>query len=888
MAKKTEPVAGRSPKKTASAPVKSSKAPKPRIPKEDASAKSKSEPAIAKSAPAKSKSAPAKSKAKPDPKAAAKTKTAVKSEIKSQAKPAAAKPRKTKSKAETVPPPAPAIDLSAPIADPIGDLSDGEAHHSTIDSRPEPESLAQMAAYRADTDDEALDGTPELAPEEFSSAIESAYAGSEARQGRRQDQPDDQRDDQRGEHDGEPVKLDRLQKILSQAGIASRRHAEEMILAGRIMVNGQVITQLGAKADPARDHIKVDGKLIPAAEHHRYFMLNKPRGFVTTVSDPEGRPTVMQFFAKMRERLYPVGRLDYESEGLLLVTNDGELANQLTRAASGVEKTYLVKVAGRPTQEELEQLRSGVLIERGEPGSDKTQTAPARISEFHTGARPGGAKPGRAGSHAGPENPWYEVVLIEGRNRELRKMFQSVGHFVEKIRRVGYGPLILDVEPGQLRELTPQELTQLRRTAEGKAKPAEKSGRFEASGAPRSDAGRPPEPGAGRRFDARVVGRPTRFPDRPFRDRRESRGSSDRPAPSRFGPARPFPSKEQAPGDRGETQFRKFDSDRRPPGSGPRDPRPESRPAPRLETGFDPRRSERPSGPNRGFGRVPDRGPSRNVARGPGQGFSRGPKPPFGAPRNDFDRQGAATENEFSNRPPNRPGPKRGQFDRSGPARSGPDRFGAKRPDAQRGASKPFGARPNFAARGDAGSRPRFDSGSRPNPASRPGFKPKFDRGPSSFRPHPNPRPNLDIRPAPRSENSGFDSPREASNPRRPSRPYSGPRVPGQPPRGDSRSKPPFKTARFDANPDRTPGGNPGGKFDAPGERPSRPAWKKSPPRFSPKSSHGSSPARGAGPAARGGRPKRNPPRPGGPRPGGPRTSGRKPGGPRPGGRKRG
>jgi 23S rRNA pseudouridine2605 synthase len=243
-------------------------------------------------------------------------------------------------------------------------------------------------------------------------------------------------------------------KVLSKAGVASRRRAEEMIAAGRVIVNGQVVTQLGAKADPARDHIRVDGKLLQGAERHRYFVLNKPRGFVTTVSDPEGRPTVMQFFEKTRERVYPVGRLDYLSEGLLLMTNDGELANRLTRAASGVEKTYLVKVAGQPTEDELELLRRGVAIERGKPGSPKVQTSAARVRQIRQG-----------------DNPWYEVVLIEGRNRELRKMFSAIGHFVEKIRRVGYGPLVLDLEPGNLRELDPEELTALRLTAEGKFKP---------------------------------------------------------------------------------------------------------------------------------------------------------------------------------------------------------------------------------------------------------------------------------------------------------------------------------------------------------------------------------------------------------------------------------
>jgi 23S rRNA pseudouridine2605 synthase len=250
-----------------------------------------------------------------------------------------------------------------------------------------------------------------------------------------------------------PAKLERLQKLLAQAGVASRRKAEEMIEQGRVQVNGKVVTELGTKADAGRDHIRVDGKLLQGAERLRYFVLNKPRGFVTTVKDPEGRPTVMQFFDKMRERLYPVGRLDYMSEGLLLVTNDGELANQLTRASAGVEKTYLVKVAGIPTEGELDILRTGVAIEKGKPGSGKVRTSPARIRQVRQG-----------------DNPWYEVVLIEGRNRELRKMFEEVGHFVEKIRRVGYGPLILDQEPGNLRELDAQELELLRKTAQGKLK----------------------------------------------------------------------------------------------------------------------------------------------------------------------------------------------------------------------------------------------------------------------------------------------------------------------------------------------------------------------------------------------------------------------------------
>ena len=262
----------------------------------------------------------------------------------------------------------------------------------------------------------------------------------------------------------------RLQKIIAAAGIASRRKAEELIAAGHVQLNGQIVTELGTKADPAHDHIRVDGKLLHGAERPRYFVLNKPKGYVTTASDPEGRPTVTQFFHG-GERVYPVGRLDYSSEGLLLMTNDGELANALTRAAARVEKTYLVKVSGHPSEAALQQIRHGVMIDRGtqirnpagKPAAPRrndgrVMTAPARIRLLRDA-----------------ENPWYELVLIEGRNREIRKMFEEIGHHVEKIRRVGYGPLVLDVEPGRTRELTLDEVAALRRAAEGKSeKPARK------------------------------------------------------------------------------------------------------------------------------------------------------------------------------------------------------------------------------------------------------------------------------------------------------------------------------------------------------------------------------------------------------------------------------
>jgi len=240
---------------------------------------------------------------------------------------------------------------------------------------------------------------------------------------------------------------ERLQKILAAAGVCSRRKAEELILAGRVQVNGKIVTELGTKADAAHDHIRVDGKLLHGAERFRYYMVNKPKGYVTTVSDPQNRPTVMQLIRRGK-RVFPVGRLDYASEGLLVMTNDGDLANALTRAAARVEKTYLVKVSGKPSLSGLEQIRTGMMIERGKPGSreGRVLTAPAKIRLFRDA-----------------ENPWYELVLIEGRNREIRKMFEEIGHHVEKIRRIGYGPLVLDLEPGETRELAEQEVEKLRR-----------------------------------------------------------------------------------------------------------------------------------------------------------------------------------------------------------------------------------------------------------------------------------------------------------------------------------------------------------------------------------------------------------------------------------------
>jgi 23S rRNA pseudouridine2605 synthase len=240
--------------------------------------------------------------------------------------------------------------------------------------------------------------------------------------------------------------MDRLQKILAAAGIASRRKAEEIILAGRVTLNGKIITELGTKADPATDTITVDGKPLQRPQKFVYFLLNKPKGYVTTTSDPEGRPTVLQFLGNLPERVYPVGRLDYSSEGLLLLTNDGALAQKLTKAGSHVPKTYHVKISGKPNESAIQKLRNGVTITLDD--QRRVKLSPTKIRLLQD-----------------VENPWYEVTLIEGRNRQIRRMFLAVGFLVEKIKRVQLGPLTLDVPPGKFRSLTDREVHRLKNLA---------------------------------------------------------------------------------------------------------------------------------------------------------------------------------------------------------------------------------------------------------------------------------------------------------------------------------------------------------------------------------------------------------------------------------------
>lgn len=254
---------------------------------------------------------------------------------------------------------------------------------------------------------------------------------------------------------------ERLQKLIAAAGIASRRHAEEMITAGLVTVNGQVVTELGTRADISRDHIKVRGKLInPVLEKREkvYVLLNKPKGYLSSVSDPEGRPLVTELLPASLGRLHPVGRLDFNTEGLLLLTNDGDFTNFITAARNRVEKVYEAKVKGVPPEPSIERIRRGVVLDDG------TRTSPAKITRVdETGT-----------------NTWFEVVLHQGRNQQIRKMFDSIGHSVVKLRRARIGSLRDDdLKPGYWRLLSPSEVNRLLkadRPSRNKTKPSNKRG----------------------------------------------------------------------------------------------------------------------------------------------------------------------------------------------------------------------------------------------------------------------------------------------------------------------------------------------------------------------------------------------------------------------------
>jgi 23S rRNA pseudouridine2605 synthase len=286
---------------------------------------------------------------------------------------------------------------------------------------------------------------------------------------------------------------DRLQKILSAAGIASRRAAETLIVNGRVSVNGATVLELGTRADPARDDIRVDGQRVRVPARHRYVLLNKPRGYMTTRKDPERRPTVLDLMPEVREYIYPVGRLDYDSEGLLLLTNDGDLAARLLHPSHEVEREYHARVRGVPEEAQLERLRRGVVI-------DGRRTAPAVVRIVDTGL---GAREDQA---------LVSIALHEGRTRQVRDMCEAIGHPVVRLKRVRFGP-ILDraLKVGEHRDLTAREVAALKQAAAGRVS---------------SPAGRRPD-------QARRPARPAGARPQPPREpRAEATGRSDRPHPA--------------------------------------------------------------------------------------------------------------------------------------------------------------------------------------------------------------------------------------------------------------------------------------------------------------------------------------------------------------------
>ncbi|HYD82397.1 MAG TPA: pseudouridine synthase [Opitutus sp.] len=531
-----------------------------------------------------------------------------------------------------------------------------------------------------------------------------------------------------------------MQKVLAAAGIASRRKAEELITEGRVSINGHVVTEMGTKADPRMDEIRVDGQLIGRPERHVYFMVYKPKGHVTTVADPEGRPTVMHLMEGIRERVFPVGRLDYMSEGLLLMTNDGELMAQLTAAKSHVPKTYQVKVSGHPTEEQIDKLRAGVWLPP-EPGmTGKRGKKQPGVERRSFGVK---TQPAQIELVRDQENPWYEVTLIEGRNRQIRRMFEEIGFHIEKIKRVRYGTLELNVEPGQWRQLTFSEINELKRSLKKPFRIAPPRPRRDTE-EPESAPGPRREPRAPR-SDARTA----RGPERPQRSRSERPGYAERPAREGFAarPPRREEGGESRPprrvsggfGDRpqrregGSFQGRPprregegFQSrpPRRESGSFPRRDREsfETRPPRRASGGFDERpRRERPaSGEERPRRERPAFGQDRPRRERPafGQDRPRRERPAFGEDRPRRERP------QFGEGRPRREGGGFGQQREGGTAR--------ERGFADRGAR---GERPTRNA-GPRGERPTGPRGERPSgprggrPAGPGGERPSGARGP--------------------------------------------------------------------------------------------------------------------------------------------------------------
>jgi 23S rRNA pseudouridine2605 synthase len=237
--------------------------------------------------------------------------------------------------------------------------------------------------------------------------------------------------------------MERLQKVIARAGVASRRKAEELIKQGRVKVNGKVVTELGLKVSSS-DQVEVN-EIPIEKEEAVYFLLYKPRGVISSVHDEKGRKVVIDFFPGLKERVYPIGRLDYDTSGLLLLTNDGEFANLLMHPRNEIEKVYIAKIKGIPLKENLRKLETGIRLEDG-------KTAPAKVKMLSADKK--------------KQTAIVEIIIHEGRNRQVRRMFEAIGHEVMKLKRERYGFLTLNgLKPGEARELSPHEVKQLRALA---------------------------------------------------------------------------------------------------------------------------------------------------------------------------------------------------------------------------------------------------------------------------------------------------------------------------------------------------------------------------------------------------------------------------------------
>jgi 23S rRNA pseudouridine2605 synthase len=454
---------------------------------------------------------------------------------------------------------------------------------------------------------------------------------------------------------------ERLQKILAAAGIASRRKAEDLIVAGRVSVNGKTVMELGSKADLSMDEVKVDGQRLSAPMHFVYYALHKPKNCVTTVFDPEGRETVMKFFKGVRERIYPVGRLDYASEGLLLLTNDGDFAAKLMSPASHVSKTYLVKIKGLLTPDQEEQFRTGIPMHG-------RRTAPAGLRILKK-----------------TQNPWYEVRLIEGRQNQIRVMFKHFGHLVEKLKRIRIGFLDLGaLKAGVYRTLTSAEVEKFKKLLD--TPPEARPERF-----PK------PEKGSSSGFTELATG----YNEKRWAAERRASFDGGQDAVERKSEGRRATPPERGSG---SPMKREQPTERRPQAAGDKQrrfgPRTSS-PAGDRPSKFSPKpfSAARPTGTPPLGGRTVGGRPDRGRPVGEGQdGFSAGPS------RTQF------SSKPFSPRPFSRPGPS------AKPPSSKPDNSNPgserRRPSSELSAPRKFSSKP-FSKSGP-GRKPRGDRGRGP------------------------------------------------------------------------------------------------------------------------------------------------------------------------------